>query len=712
MAKRGHGSVQSSGGSVAEQVDQPAPPQQATHVRATGGTGPTGLSGSVSASKGSRRRGRSTPASPVMIETPVASPPDAASNDSVVDKQTPEPPAPTDTPPPSRPPEPEPVPMPPLLFEVGWEVCWQLGGIYTVLKTKAESMLARWHDDYCLVGPYNPVTAAGEFEETPAEGMLAEALRRLRDRGVNARHGRWLVKGRPRVVLIDHRSRYGSLDTDKYLMWADHGISVPAGDGEVNDVIAFGFAATEFFRAVSEVAGKRQILAHFHEWMAGVAVPRIAHLRIPVTTVFTTHATLLGRYLAGDNPYFYDHLPFFNADAEAAKYQILPRHLIEKAAAHASVVFTTVSQVTSFEAEKLLARRPDFILPNGLDIRRFEAPHEFQHLHSQYKDLIHQFVMGHFFPGYSFDLDRTLYFFTAGRYEYRNKGIDLYIESLARLNERLKQQKDPPTVIGFIVTRAPTKNINVDVLRSQIQYDELRRVVGEIRNDIGRRMFSSVARGSMPDGTDLLTDDAKAQLKRAMAAWRTGRQPYVVTHDMVNDADDPTMKHIRARQLFNSPHDPVKIVFHPEFVTATSPLIHLDYEQFVRGCHLGVFPSYYEPWGYTPMECVALGVPSVTTDLSGFGAYVQQTMPDIRENGVVTLNRRTASFDQAADELVQYMLNLCGLSRRQRIELRNRVEKLSERFDWDVLVKHYHEAHDAALLRVAGRVGRLEVRTI
>ena len=162
--------------------------------------------------------------------------------------------------------------------------------------------------------------------------------------------------------------------------------------------------------------------------MGGVAVPRIAHLRLPVTTVFTTHATLLGRYLASDSPDFYNHLPFINADEQASKYNIYARFAIVRAAAHASTVFTTVSDVTAFESEKLLGRKPDAILPNGLNIRRFAGLHEFQNLHREFKERIHEFAMGHFFPSYTFDLDNTLYFFTSGRYEYRNKGMDLFIE--------------------------------------------------------------------------------------------------------------------------------------------------------------------------------------------------------------------------------------------------------------------------------------------
>jgi glycogen synthase len=622
-----------------------------------------------------------------------------------------EPVAPAPSPPPSI----APLPQPPLLFEVAWEVCWQLGGIYTVLRSKAACMLERWDNRYCLIGPYNPHTAAVEFEEQPTEGLIRETLDRLRGQGIPCHYGRWLVPGRPRVILLDYRSRYPRLHEDKYLLWKDHGISTAADDGEVNDVAAFGFTVTEFFRELTHVAKGRTVVAHFHEWMGGVAVPRIAHLRIPVTTVFTTHATLLGRYLASDSANFYDHLPFINPDEQAAKYTIWPKFAIERAAAHASVVFTTVSEVTAFEAEKLLGRRPDLILPNGLNAQKFQAIHEFQNLHRQYKERIHEFVTGHFFPSYTFDLDKTLYVFTSGRYEYRNKGMDVYLEALHRLNWQLKEipSGERPTIVAFVITRAATRNINVGVLQNQSMFEDLRNTCDEISNQIGERLFRSAATGRIPSYAELLPDDAQVRLKRAVHAMRSNRQPTIVTHDLMDDAGDPILRHLRYRGMFNAADDPVKVIFHPEFVTATSPLIHLDYEQFVRGCHMGIFPSYYEPWGYTPMESIALGVPAVTTDLSGFGAYVERHIEKAEEQGVLVLKRRYQSFDRAADDLVNHLLGFCHLTRRQRVEQRNKVERLSEMFDWSNLVRHYDEAHDLAMERVgAPKPGRFELRMV
>jgi glycogen(starch) synthase len=619
-------------------------------------------------------------------------------------------PAPT-----ALPPAPPPIPTPPqqpLLFEVGWEVCWQLGGIYTVLRSKAAAMQKKWDDRYFLIGPYNPNTAAIEFEERPTEGFIRQTLDKLRESGMPCHFGNWLVAGRPRVILLDHRARYSSLDSDKYWLWKDHGISTVASDGEVNDVVAFGFAVAEFFKHLTEFQPGRRVLAHFHEWMGGVAVPRIAHLRYPVTTIFTTHATLLGRYLASDDPDFYSHLPHVDPDAAAAHYNIYPRFAIERAAAHASNVFTTVSEVTATEAGKLLGREPDAILPNGLSVNRFQAIHELQTLHRQYKEQIHEFVMGHFFPSYTFDLDRTIYLFTSGRYEYRNKGMDLFIESLARLNHRLKGIPDRPTIVAFIITRAATRNINVGVLQNHSMFEDLEKTCHEIAENMGQRLFHAAATGRFATYNELLPEDALVRLKRAIHAWRSNRQPTIVTHDLQDDANDPILKHLRYRGLFNAADDPVKIVFHPEFVTATSPLLNLDYEQFVRGCHMGVFPSYYEPWGYTPMECAALGVPSVTTDLSGFGAYCQHHIPNSAENGIYVLRRLGRGFDDSANDLAQHLFGFCGMNRRQRIEIRNKVELLSELFDWSILSQHYDDAHQLALSRTTPRHGSVDVRVI
>ncbi len=582
-----------------------------------------------------------------------------------------------------------------LLFEFAWEVCNQIGGIYTVMKTKAPSMVDRWGENYFMVGPYNQHTSSLEFETTEAPEILRPALREMENRGIKCHFGRWLVDGNPQVILIDYQSCYNYLGETKYYLWNDNGISLEGHDGEVDAVVAFGSALTQLLQVLCSTISQKKILAHFHEWMAGTAIPRIRHLNLPVSTIFTTHATQLGRYIASNDPNFYYNLPWINADDAARHYMIWSKYAIERAAAHASHVFTTVSEVTAREAEYLLGRKPDFVLPNGLNTHQFTALHEFQNLHMKYKERIHEFTMGHFFPSYSFDLDRTLYFFTSGRYEYLNKGMDVFIESLYYLNERLKTLPKPPTVVAFIITRAPTKSLNVTSLQNHLRFEDLKATCREMEQNLSQRILDATARGRLPTFEDIFTSDMQVRLKRAMAARKTNQWPAIVTHDMWNDSEDPVLRHLRHRNLVNSPNDPVKVVFHPDFVTLSS-LFSLDYEQFVRGCHMGVFPSYYEPWGYTPVECLALGVPTVTTDLSGFGAYVERHVPDALQNGTLVLNRAKGGTGECIQQLTSYLFKFCELNRRERIALRNRAERLTERFTWDVMAAHYHRAHAEA----------------
>ncbi|MBB6429640.1 glycosyltransferase [Algisphaera agarilytica] len=590
----------------------------------------------------------------------------------------------------------------PMLLEIAWEACNQVGGIYTVLRSKVPSMVSRWGNRYCLVGPYNDKSAPIEFEPSPLVGPVGQAVKQMNEMGYRAEYGRWLVSGRPHIVLLHIGDTYKYLNDIKYRLWADHGIPTPNDDALINDVLAFGESTRLLLSMLgAKESHRRRIVAHFHEWMAGAAVPMLRREAWPGSIVFTTHATLLGRYLAMHNPVFYDHLSFFDAGHEAKHFNIEAQHGLERAAAHGAHVFTTVSDVTAAECTHLLGRDPDLLLPNGLNIERFAAIHEFQNLHKQYKQQIHEFTMGHFFPSYSFDLDNTLYMFTSGRYEYRNKGMDLTIEALARLNHRLKTAETPVTVVFFIITKAPVRSVNVAALESRAMLEEFQNAADAIKESIGKELFNSAAAGHIPDLNTLVDDYWRLRLRRSIQSWKRDGLPPIVTHDMVDDGKDAVLNQLRHCQLFNAPEDRVKVVFHPDFINSTNPLFGMEYDQFVRGTHLGVFPSYYEPWGYTPLESIALGVPAITSDLSGFGSYLAQVMPGHDDQGISVVHRRHADFNGAAHELCESMFNFCQLSRRERITLRNTVESFSEHFDWHNLGRRYHEAHEMALDRDA-----------
>ncbi|MEE9404827.1 MAG: glycosyltransferase [Algisphaera sp.] len=588
-----------------------------------------------------------------------------------------------------------------MLLEIAWEACNQVGGIYTVLRSKAPAMVSRWGNRYCLVGPYNEKTAAVEFEAQPLVGPMGKLVKALREQGIRADLGRWLVSGRPQLVLLHLEDTRRYLDDIKYRLWADHGIPTPGDDPLLNDVLAFGEAVRLLLTLFGEAeASRRKIIAHVHEWMAGSSIPMLRKDNWPGSVVFTTHATLLGRYLAMNTPVFYDHLPYFNAAEEAKNFNVEAQHGIERAAAHGSHVFTTVSELTGDECTHLLGRTPDAVLPNGLNIGRFAAVHEFQNLHQQYKEKIHEFTVGHFFPSYHFDLKQTLYFFTSGRYEYRNKGMDLTIESLARLNHRLREAQSPMTVVFFIITRAPTRSVSVGELERRAMLNEFHTTAEAIQQQIGKRLFYEATTGHIPDFNSLVDDYWRLRLRRGIQNWKRDELPPIVTHDLVDDQQDQVLNALRRCNLLNHEHDRVKVVFHPDFITSSSPLLGMEYDQFVRGTHLGVFPSYYEPWGYTPLECMSSGVPAVTSDLAGFGSYLQHMLPDHEGKGVSIVPRRGVGFEESAQMMTNHLYNFCQLSQRERIEQRNAVEAISEHFDWRNLGRAYHEAHGIALDRI------------
>ena len=422
-----------------------------------------------------------------------------------------------------------------------------------------------------------------------------------------------------------------------------------------------------------------------------------------VTTIFTTHATLLGRYLCAGSVDFYNNLQYFDVDAEAGKRGIYHRYCIERAAAHSADVFTTVSHITAYESEHLLKRKPDGVLPNGLNVKKFSAVHEFQNLHSTNKEKIHEFVRGHFYGCLDFDLEQTLYIFTAGRYEYRNKGVDMFIESLARLNHRLKVSGSKVTIVAFLIMPAQTSSLSVESLRGQAVVKSLSDTVSSIERGIGKRLFERSVHwregDPMPDDRELITPADRVMLRRRLFAMKRHGLPPVVTHNMVNDADDPVLKQIRRVQLFNHPSDRVKVIFHPEFLNSANPVLGVDYDDFVRGTHLGVFASYYEPWGYTPAECTVMGVPSITTNLSGFGCYMEELIENSSDYGIYIVDRRTKGVDDSVNQLTDFIFDFANKSRRQRINQRNRTERLSDLLDWKRMGMEYVKARQLALRR-------------
>ncbi|KAI6108673.1 glycosyltransferase family 3 protein [Pisolithus croceorrhizus] len=558
-----------------------------------------------------------------------------------------------------------------LLFECAWEVANKVGGIYTVIKTKVPVTIAEYGDRYTLIGPLIYKTAPMEVEALePEDPALAASLEQMRGQGVKSLYGRWLIEGAPRVLLFDTGSAFHRLDEWKGDLWNLAGIPSPPNDTETNDAILFGYLVACFLGEYVSRQVDTAVVAHFHEWQAGVAIPICRKRHIDITTIFTTHATLLGRYLCAGNVDFYNNLQYFDVDHEAGKRGIYHRYCIERAAAHCSDVFTTVSHITAYEAEYLLKRKPDGILPNGLNVVKFQAMHEFQNMHATAKTKIHEFVRGHFYGHYDFDLDNTIYMFTAGRYEYRNKGVDMFIESLARLNYLLKKAGSKMTVVAFIIMPAATNSYTIEALKGQAVMKQLQDTVAEIQKRVGERLFDHAARFNGEGKfeltpTNLISTEDQVLLKRRIFALKRGSLPPVMM------ANDPVLNQIRQVKLFNEHDDRVKI--------------------FVRGCHLGVRGDTL------PAECT--GVPSITTNLSGFGCFMQDMIENPEDEGCYIIDRRLVSSEDSVNQLANYLFGFCSKTRRQRINQRNRVERLSPLLDWKNLGVEYSKSRQLALRR-------------
>uniref|UniRef100_A0A803XKI3 Glycogen [starch] synthase n=1 Tax=Meleagris gallopavo TaxID=9103 RepID=A0A803XKI3_MELGA len=548
-----------------------------------------------------------------------------------------------------------------LLFEVSWEVTNKVGGIYTVIQTKAKITADEWGENYFLIGPYFEHNVKTQVEVCePPNPAIKKAMDTMKSQGCQVFFGRWLIEGSPYVLLFDIGSAAWNLDRWKGEFWDATNIGIPFHDREANDAVIFGSVTAWFLKELScQFDDKPNIVAHFHEWQAGVGLILSRSQKLPVATIFTTHATLLGRYLCAANIDFYNNLD--------------------------QVRDTLFKSAQCFRRISHSIPSTDVVTPNGLNIKKFSAMHEFQNLHSMYKARIQEFIRGHFYGHLDFSLENTLFFFIAGRYEFSNKGADMFLEALSRLNFLLRVHKSDVTVVVFFIMPAKTNNFNVETLKGQAVRKQLWDTAQSVKEKFGKKLYNALLKGEIPDLSKILDRDDITIMKRAIFSTQRHCLPPVTTHNMIDDGNDPILNTIRRIGLFNNRTDRVKVIVHPEFLSSTSPLLPLDYEEFVRGCHLGVFPSYYEPWGYTPAECTVMGIPSVTTNLSGFGCFMQEHVADPAAYGIYIVDRRFRSPDESCNQLTQFLYGFCQQSRRQRIIQRNRTERLSDLLDWRYL---------------------------
>lgn len=585
-----------------------------------------------------------------------------------------------------------------ILFEVSWEVCNKVGGIYTVVKSKSAKMVEVYGDNYFIIGPYFASKAIGQFEEELPQGMWKSAFDELRKEGIICHFGKWLTEGNPTAILIDFVNYMRRVNEIKREVWDSYKIDSLRASSDYDEPLVWAYAAGMLIeKMLSQLEGKK-IVAHFHEWLSGAGILYLKKKKLKIGTVFTTHATVLGRTLANSNVDLYNVWDKINPDNEVYKYNVEAKHGVEKNSAAFADVFTTVSEITGMEATYFLKKKPDVLLPNGLDISKFPTFEEIIIKHKLQRDKIREFMLYYFFPYYTFEPKETLIYFIAGRYEFHDKGIDIYIKALGKLNERMKQSKSKKTIIAFIWVPANFRNIKRELLENKTLYQDIKDALEEAVDDVEKNIIYSFVSNKKIQKENLFDEDFLTEMKIRISRFVKKGLPPVSTHDLYDD-NDTILKAINSANLRNKEDDQVKIIYYPIYLSGADGLLNLNYYEAMQGSHLGIFPSYYEPWGYTPLEAGALGVSSVTTDLAGFGRFFCAECAQTDTPGIFILKRLNKSDDEVEDELVDVMYNFVQLTKEKRIANKLQARQTASMADWKIFISHYTDAHEMAVER-------------
>ncbi len=582
-------------------------------------------------------------------------------------------------------------------FEVSWEICHQVGGIYTVIKSKAGKLYQLYKEKYFLIGPYYAKEAAIKFEARKPPKEIERIFSELKKNKIECYFGKWNIEGvKVNTILIDFSKYMIKANEIKSRLWKDFKIDSFNSGEEFNTWVTWGTTAGMLLEGLRKKL-KGKIVAQFHEYLTGAALLHLKKNKVKIATVFTTHATYLGRTLASAGIPLYEVIKKIKPKENAYKYKIPDRYSLEKAAALNANVFTTVSDITALEATNLVGRRPDIVLPNGLDISKFPALEQRAISHSKFKTQILDFAKVFFFPYYRFDLDNTLLYFIAGRYEFKNKGVDIFIKSLGQLNKKLIMEKSDRNIIALIWVPSKVEGIDKTLLQNKINYEGVENFMDRSLDDIKANIIDSIVNQKLPTTRELFSGTFYYQMKKKMMEFKKKGKPLVVTHNLA-DKNDIIIKALKKAGLNNSIRDKVKVIYYPVYLTGADGLIDLSYYDAIMGCHLGIFPSYYEPWGYTPLETGALGVSALTTDLSGFGKYLLKKHKKCK--GIWVLKRQNTKEELSIARLTSIMYDYAKLTQRQRIQKKLEAKSVSNLADWENMVNYYIKAHNMALKKV------------
>ena len=538
---------------------------------------------------------------------------------------------------------------PDYIFESSWEVCNKVGGIYTVLSTRAKTLQDAMPDRLIFLGP----DCWGE-KQSPFfiqdDTILADWQREAAKEGIRVKVGRWDIPGKPVAMLVDFQQYFEQKDSIYGQMWEDYQIDSLHAFGDYDESCMFAYGTGKVVESLYNFLGlsRKKVIFHVNEWQCGLGALYVKKAVPAIGTIFTTHATSIGRSIAGNNKPLYEYLWAYNGDQMAQELNMESKHSIEKQTATYVDCFTTVSDITARECEELV-KPVDVVLPNGFENDFVPKAAKFTKARKDARKKLLQ--IANCLTGQEFG-DDTLLIGTSGRYEFRNKGIDVFVEAMNRLrfDENLRKQ-----VVAFI---------------------EVPAWVGDAREDLKERIASG-------------------------KTFDTALENPVITHHLHNEWEDNVLGMMRNYGMCNSKDDKVKVIFIPCYLNGTDGIVDMTYYDVVIGKDLTVYPSYYEPWGYTPLESVAFKVPCITTDLAGFGLWansVKGAYSEI-EDGVKTIHRTDYNFSEVADSIRDTVAEFSGFSDARVKKARTAADKLSKKALWSEFIKYYEVAYDKALSR-------------
>ena len=557
--------------------------------------------------------------------------------------------------------------------------------------SKAKLMTQKYNN-YTLIGPYFKHKANVEFEEKQIPKQYKKAFKKTEKLGIKLHYGTWLIQGEPNVILIDFQNYKPNLDEIKHDLWKQYNIDSLHAGSDFNNPVRFCEATATLIKNLKNKLNKNTVI-HAHEWMSGFTI-----LRLPKTysTVFTTHATMLGRTYSARKRYLYENLQNINPEEEAKQLGITEKHLTEKACAHNATTFTTVSKTTGKEATKLLGKKPDVLVLNGVDSKNFPSIENTSIMHVDNRKVLREFQAYHFYPYYTFNLKNNLAYIFAGRYEYENKGLDIYVKALQKLNQYLKKQDNDRTITAFFFLAIQNKGVKKEILQNKNSYRHIKHYVERQSKTIQEDIINEFIEKGKDFNKHVFKKEFVQGLKKDVLTFKQEGQPPLNTHHMYNEETDPLLHALKKANLTNKREDKVKIVVYPQYLDGNDGLLNRDYFETLSAGHLGVFPSYYEPWGYTPLESAALGVPSVTTDLAGFGKFIEKETkkPPI---GIHVVQREGKKEQEQINNLFSVLKEVSQTDHSERVQKKLRAKQLSQLADWQHLINNYVKAHNHAI---------------